>query len=63
MTEAQIDPRAAGPESVRWLVLFGVWLIYFCFGLTIASLAPLVGPVSSELGIGNAQMRTDTPKK
>jgi cyanate permease len=42
--------------TIRWLVLFGVWLVYFCFGLTIASMAPLVGPISAELGIGNGVM-------
>jgi len=40
----------------RWLVLAGVWLIYFSFGITIASMAPLIGPISAELGIGNATM-------
>lgn len=42
--------------QVRWLILFGVWLIYFCFGLTIASMAPLLSPISAELGIGNGLM-------
>jgi cyanate permease len=40
----------------RWLMLFGVWLIYFCFGVTIASMAPLISPISAELGIGNTTM-------
>lgn len=40
----------------RWVLLGGVWLIYFCFGLTTASLAPLVAPITAELGIGNAMM-------
>lgn len=48
------QPAEAG--SVRWLVLFGVWLVYFCFGLTIASMAPLIGPISAELGVGNSVM-------
>ena len=47
-------PAKAG--QVRWLILFGVWLIYFCFGLTIASMAPLLGPIGAELGIGNSLM-------
>ncbi len=41
---------------VRWLILFGVWLIYFCFGLTAAAMAPLVSPISAELGISNGLM-------
>ncbi|MBT8408906.1 MAG: MFS transporter [Alphaproteobacteria bacterium] len=55
MSEAGPSPRAA-PGYGRWLILLGVWLIYFCFGVTIASMAPLVGPISAELGIGHASM-------
>lgn len=40
----------------RWVLLGGVWLIYFCFGLTTASMAPLVAPITAELGIGHATM-------
>ena len=35
----------------RWLMLGGVWLLYFCFGLSIAALAPLVQPITRELDI------------
>ncbi|MFK7751830.1 MAG: CynX/NimT family MFS transporter [Sedimentitalea sp.] len=48
----QETPKASG----RWLVLGGVWLIYFSFGMTVASMAPLVGQISAELGVGNATM-------
>lgn len=44
------------PSKARWLVLMGVWLIYFSFGLTIAAMAPLIGPISAELGVGNSGM-------
>lgn len=40
----------------RWVLLGGVWLIYFCFGLMITSLAPLITPIATELGIGHAKM-------
>ena len=43
-------------RTIRLLVLFGVWFVYFCFGLTIASMAPLISPISAELGIGNSLM-------
>jgi cyanate permease len=56
MTRGPDTAADAAPNRVRWLVLFGVWSIYFCFGLTIASLAPLVAPISADLGIGNAGM-------
>jgi len=46
---------AAG-GSYRWVLLGGVWLIYFCFGLTTAAMAPLVTPITAELGIGHSTM-------
>lgn len=50
-------PQTESPEGIgRWLILGGVWLLYFCFGVTIAALAPLIGPIGTELGIGNALM-------
>ena len=48
------DARRAGHE--RWILLAGVWLVYFCFGLTTVSMAPLVRPIGDELGIGPAAM-------
>jgi len=47
---------AAVPSGYRWVLLGGVWLIYFCFGLMITSLAPLITPITAELGIGHAKM-------
>jgi len=47
---------ADSPSGYRWVVLGGVWLIYFCFGLTTASMAPLVAPITAELGIGHSTM-------
>lgn len=44
------------PDHGRWMILGGVWLIYFCFGVTIASMAPLITPISAELGITNTTM-------
>ncbi|MFK7836855.1 MAG: CynX/NimT family MFS transporter [Sulfitobacter sp.] len=44
------------PGMGRWLVLIGVWLIYFSFGMTIASMAPLVGTISADVGVGNSGM-------
>ena len=55
MTRAT-DADGGGPGRVRWLLLAGVWLIYFCFGLSVASVAPLVTPISQELGISNTLM-------
>lgn len=45
---------ASGP--FRWLVLFGVWVIYATFGMTVVSLAPLVPQVMRDLDIGHTGM-------
>ena len=41
---------------MRWLMLFGVWILYFCFGLTAYSLAPLVRPITQELNMTYSEM-------
>lgn len=35
----------------RWVMLFGVWLLYFSFGLTVSGMAPLVPLIARDLGI------------
>jgi cyanate permease len=40
----------------RWLVLFGVWVIYAAFGLIATSLAPLVERIELDLDIGHTAM-------
>ncbi|MGB1884774.1 MAG: CynX/NimT family MFS transporter [Gammaproteobacteria bacterium] len=45
-----------GAHPHRWLVLFGVWLIYGSFGLIASSLAPLVQRIELDLGIGHTAM-------
>ena len=42
----------------RWAVLTGIWLAYYCFGLTIVTLAPLVTEITSDLDISNSEMGT-----
>lgn len=37
-------------------MLFGVWLLYSCFGLTIAGLAPLVAPITRDLRLTHSEM-------
>ena len=48
------DP--APPHPYRWAVLFGVWLIYFSFGLSIASMGPLVAEITRDLGMSLSVM-------
>ncbi len=42
----------------RWAVLAGVWLAYACFGMTVGSLAPLVRPITLDLGISHSALGT-----
>ena len=44
------------PHPYRWVVLFGVWLMYFSFGVSIASMAPLVAEITADLGMSNSGM-------
>lgn len=37
-------------------MLAGVWLIYFCFGLTISAMAPLVPRITTELALSHSAM-------
>ena len=53
-----IAPVPAEPTPIRWLVLLGVWLAYASFGLTSVALAPLVGPITRDLGMSHAAMGT-----
>jgi len=49
------DPPPARAAQ-RWALLAGVWTLYFCFGLTAAAMAPLVGVVSTDLGLSRTAM-------
>jgi len=49
---------SAPPDPYRWGVLAGVWMAYFCFGMTTVTLAPLVAAVGADLGLGHARMGT-----
>jgi len=44
------------PHHYRWVVLFGVWLVYLSFGLCIASVAPLVTEIAADLGTTKGAM-------
>ena len=52
------DAQAArqGNHPYRWAILFGVWLIYAGFGVTISGIAPLVGPITDDLAISHGAM-------
>ena len=43
-------------ENQNWYIIFGIWLIYFCFGFTISSIAPIVPFITEDLDISYKQM-------
>ncbi len=48
----------APAHPYRWAMLAGVWSIYFSFGILVASLAPLVAPITADLGLSHGAMGT-----
>ena len=44
--------------SYRWVMLAGVWLAYFSFGVVQGGILPLIGPVSQDLGLSRTTMGT-----
>ncbi len=43
-------------SSYRWVMLAGVWFLYYCFGLVISSIAPLVDTIVRDLQISLSTM-------
>ncbi|MFM9969119.1 MAG: CynX/NimT family MFS transporter [Burkholderiales bacterium] len=64
MPPPDIRSEAPSPEvdyaahPYRWVVLAGAWLAYVCFGMTVASLAPLVQPITLDLAISHSALGT-----
>ena len=56
MDEAPSSGALPSGQPYRWVMLAGAWLLYFCFGLTITAMAPLVGSVSRDLGLSHSAM-------
>ncbi len=53
MTISEADEAGRG---ARWPVLAGVWGVYFSFGVIIASMAPLVAAIRTDIDVNNATM-------
>ena len=51
-----LTPDRPAPHPYRWVMLAGVWLVYYCFGLQTAAMAPLVKPVTDDLGLTYSAM-------
>ena len=51
-----LTPDCPAPHPYRWVMLAGVWFVYYCFGLQTAAMAPLVKPVTDDLGLTYSAM-------
>jgi len=47
--QPQAESLNLSEHPFRWLILFGVWLLYFSFGLTVSGMAPLVPLIARDL--------------
>ena len=58
MTVTSTGIRGSGDKNLprKWVVLAGLWLAYFCFGLIQGGIPPLIGPVSDELQLSRSAM-------
>lgn len=51
ITQTQTAEIDLTTHPFRWVMLFGVWLLYFSFGLTASGMAPLVPLIAKDLVI------------
>ena len=48
--------RLSHTNASKWCVLAGLWLVYGSFGVTVTSIAPLIGPIERDLNMSHAAM-------
>ncbi len=51
---SEVD-RSIG-SSYKWAMLAVAWIVYFAFGMVLASIPPLVTPIARDLGLTNSEM-------
>ncbi|WP_205473586.1 CynX/NimT family MFS transporter [Nocardioides sp. SYSU D00038] len=51
-----LDRGARTEDDADWVMLLLAWLLYFSFALTVASLAPIVGTVRSDLDLSYGEV-------
>lgn len=50
------DESGAGDNPYRWVMLASIAFLYMCFGLTVVSVAPLVVPITRDLGLTHSEI-------
>ena len=51
-----MQPKNLNNENQSWSIIFGLWLVYFCFGYSVSSIAPIVPYITHDLNISYKQM-------
>ena len=51
-----MQPKNLNNENQSWSIIFGFWLVYFCFGYSVSSIAPIVPYITHDLNISYKQM-------
>ena len=50
------QPEITAAVSGKWWILAGLWLLYASFGLVVASVAPMVQDILTELSMSHSAM-------
>ncbi|MHA2353179.1 MAG: MFS transporter [Candidatus Thorarchaeota archaeon] len=50
------EARLSAASSYRWVILALAWLVYFAFGLILASIPPLVNIIAADLALTYSEM-------
>ena len=50
------ETHLSEPSSYRWIILALSWLVYFAFGLILASIPPLVNVIATDLSLTYSEM-------
>ncbi|MBE0525630.1 MAG: hypothetical protein IH631_01720 [Candidatus Thorarchaeota archaeon] len=50
------EAHLSTPSSYRWVILGLTWLVYFAFGLILASIPPLVTVIAVDLSLTYVEM-------
>jgi len=51
-----MNTKYKNKENQSWSIIFGLWLIYFCFGYAVSSIAPIVPYITNDLNISYKKM-------
>lgn len=54
--QSAVPPEPSQPDRTKWVMLGLGWSLYFCFGIVVASLVPVVTTLRTELNLSYTEM-------